>query len=164
MPPPRWPWPPSNSLFIWNPVRRPAIWFTSRRELPEGEPARTLEPADLPPAWWTDAALAATRDLGDAWIRTSPPLLAGPAGSLRSHPRRVECARQPAPSAHERVESRFAAALCLRRAHVPLRGIDNGRSNCAARSGFGLQQAASLLGSASRDGEAGHHSLELPGG
>jgi RES domain-containing protein len=36
--------------------------------LPEGEPARTLQAADLPPAWWTDAASATTRDLGDAWI------------------------------------------------------------------------------------------------
>ena len=39
--------------------------------LPEGEPARTLQPADLPPAWWTDdvaAGAATTRDLGDAWI------------------------------------------------------------------------------------------------
>ncbi len=37
--------------------------------LPEEEPARTLESADLPPDWWTDAAIAATRSLGDAWIR-----------------------------------------------------------------------------------------------
>ena len=39
--------------------------------LPEGEPARTLQPAELPPAWWTDnvpAGAATTRDLGDAWI------------------------------------------------------------------------------------------------
>jgi RES domain-containing protein len=36
--------------------------------LPEGEPARTLQPAELPSAWWTDAAIAATRDLGEAWI------------------------------------------------------------------------------------------------
>jgi RES domain-containing protein len=46
--------------------------------LPEGEPARTLQPAGLPPAWWTDAASATTRDLGDAWIaaRSSLALLA----------------------------------------------------------------------------------------
>jgi RES domain-containing protein len=36
--------------------------------LPEGEPARTLQPTELPPAWWTDAAVATTRDLGDDWI------------------------------------------------------------------------------------------------
>ncbi|MGA2350282.1 MAG: RES family NAD+ phosphorylase [Terracidiphilus sp.] len=39
-------------------------------QLPQGEPARTLQTSDLPPAWWTDAASAATRELGDAWIRT----------------------------------------------------------------------------------------------
>jgi len=40
--------------------------------LPEGEPGRTLQSAELPPAWWTDnaaAGAATTRDLGDAWIR-----------------------------------------------------------------------------------------------
>jgi RES domain-containing protein len=36
--------------------------------LPEGEPARTLHPADIPPAWWMDSAAFAIRDLGDAWI------------------------------------------------------------------------------------------------
>ncbi len=38
--------------------------------MPEGEPARALQPAELPPDWWTDKGLAATRDLGDAWIRS----------------------------------------------------------------------------------------------
>ena len=36
--------------------------------LPEGEPARTLHSADLPPAWWSDGAAGTIRDLGDAWI------------------------------------------------------------------------------------------------
>jgi RES domain-containing protein len=36
--------------------------------LPEGEPAHTLQSADLPPAWWTDDVLDTTRKLGDAWI------------------------------------------------------------------------------------------------
>jgi RES domain-containing protein len=36
--------------------------------LPEGEPARTLQPAELPPAWWADGVAAANRGLGDAWI------------------------------------------------------------------------------------------------
>jgi RES domain-containing protein len=39
--------------------------------LPEGEPARTIEPAELPQDWWSDDAPAntvTTRDLGDAWI------------------------------------------------------------------------------------------------
>jgi RES domain-containing protein len=40
--------------------------------LPEGEPARSLQVNELPPAWWTDNAAAgpgSTRDLGDSWIR-----------------------------------------------------------------------------------------------
>jgi len=37
-------------------------------ELPDGESAHALQSADLPPNWWTDNALAATRELGDAWI------------------------------------------------------------------------------------------------
>ena len=35
--------------------------------LPEGEPARTIEPAQLADEWWTD--LTATHALGDAWMR-----------------------------------------------------------------------------------------------
>jgi RES domain-containing protein len=45
--------------------------------LPEVEPARTLEEADLPPAWWADAAApgeANPRDLGDAWMRSGSSL------------------------------------------------------------------------------------------
>src|ERR1700734_3687215 len=39
--------------------------------LPEGEPARTVDPAELPPEWWADdtTAEAPARELGDAWIR-----------------------------------------------------------------------------------------------
>jgi RES domain-containing protein len=40
--------------------------------LPVGEPARTIEPADLPPDWWTDepaTGAVTARDFGDAWIR-----------------------------------------------------------------------------------------------
>lgn len=43
--------------------------------LPEGEPAHALQPTDLPPAWWTDTAIAATRDLGDAWVRAGSSLV-----------------------------------------------------------------------------------------
>jgi RES domain-containing protein len=46
------------------------VFFSA--ELPEGEPARTLQPADLLPDWWTDKNLAATRELGDAWIQIQP--------------------------------------------------------------------------------------------
>lgn len=45
--------------------------------LAEGEPARTIHSAELPPAWWTDnapAGDATTRDLGDAWIRAGSSL------------------------------------------------------------------------------------------
>jgi RES domain-containing protein len=39
--------------------------------LPEGEPARTVDQAELPPEWWDDdtTAEAPARKLGDAWIR-----------------------------------------------------------------------------------------------
>ena len=39
--------------------------------LPEGEPGRTVDPAELPPDWWADdeTAEAPARELGDAWIR-----------------------------------------------------------------------------------------------
>lgn len=37
--------------------------------LPDDEPARTLQPGDLPDAWWSEESLAATRELGDEWIR-----------------------------------------------------------------------------------------------
>jgi len=39
--------------------------------LPEGEPSRTAEPADLADGWWTDnpeAGGPAPQELGDAWI------------------------------------------------------------------------------------------------
>jgi RES domain-containing protein len=58
--------------------------------LPEGEPARTLQPADLPPDWWTDKGLAATRDLGDAWIRTQPSAHSSLAMMVPSVPIRAE--------------------------------------------------------------------------
>ena len=45
--------------------------------LPEGEPARTIQPADLPDGWWTDSVAAGvptTRELGDVWIRSNASL------------------------------------------------------------------------------------------
>jgi RES domain-containing protein len=39
--------------------------------LPEGEPGRTLDSADLPSDWWADGATPGamtTREIGDAWI------------------------------------------------------------------------------------------------
>ncbi|MGP8271750.1 MAG: RES family NAD+ phosphorylase [Terracidiphilus sp.] len=73
--------------------------------LPEGEPARTLESADLPPDWWTDAALAATRSLGDGWIGAGSSLaLLVPSAPIRAewnvllnplHPRMAELRIDP---------------------------------------------------------------------
>jgi RES domain-containing protein len=73
--------------------------------LPEGEPARTLEPAKLPAAWWTDNGAATTRERGDAWIhdRSSLALLV-PSVPIRSewnvlvnplHPRIAELQIDP---------------------------------------------------------------------
>jgi len=58
--------------------------------LPEGEPARTLQPAELPPAWWTDTGAVTTRDLGDAWIRTQPATRSSLALLVPSVPIRAE--------------------------------------------------------------------------
>jgi RES domain-containing protein len=53
--------------------------------LPEGEPARTLHSAELPPAWWMENGATTTRDLGDTWIadRSSLALLV-PSVPIRS--------------------------------------------------------------------------------
>ncbi|HEX4030495.1 MAG TPA: RES family NAD+ phosphorylase [Terracidiphilus sp.] len=60
-------------LFVHlDPTQAPADLVAISALLPDGEPARTIEPADLPPEWWTD--LTATRALGDAWIRASSSL------------------------------------------------------------------------------------------
>jgi len=40
--------------------------------LPDGEPVRTIQPAELPPDWWSDdiaSSAESARELGDAWIR-----------------------------------------------------------------------------------------------
>jgi len=51
--------------------------------LPEGEPASRLEPADLPPRWWTDD-FAPARTIGDNWIRENKSLaIEVPSAALR---------------------------------------------------------------------------------
>jgi RES domain-containing protein len=40
--------------------------------LPESEPAQTITPKELPSEWWTD--LFATREFGEAWIRSGASL------------------------------------------------------------------------------------------
>jgi RES domain-containing protein len=77
--------------------------------LPEGEPARTLEPAQLPNDWWTDDAASdavTARDLGDAWIRSRSSLaMMVPSVPIRAewnvllnplHPRMSELRIEPA--------------------------------------------------------------------
>ncbi len=51
--------------------------------LPEGEPARRLEPGELPEGWWTDD-FAPLRAIGDEWIREKSSLaLEVPSAALR---------------------------------------------------------------------------------
>jgi RES domain-containing protein len=71
-------------LFVHlEPAQAPADLVAIAAELPEGEPARTLAPAELAPDWWTD--VEATRALGDAWIRSAPSLaLKVPSVPIRS--------------------------------------------------------------------------------
>lgn len=60
-------------LFVHlEPAQAPDDLVSIAAELPEGEPARTLTPTELPENWWAD--LAATRALGDAWIQSGSSL------------------------------------------------------------------------------------------
>ena len=76
-------------LFVHlDPAQAPDNLVSISAELPEGEPARTLHSADLPPDWWSDEALTAEhspRDLGDEWIRSQASLaLQVPSVPIRS--------------------------------------------------------------------------------
>ncbi|MGB6688094.1 MAG: RES family NAD+ phosphorylase [Terracidiphilus sp.] len=73
-------------LFVHlEPSQSPSDLVFLSAALPDGEPARTLQPADLPQGWWTEKALLATRELGDAWIRGSSSLaLRVPSVPIRS--------------------------------------------------------------------------------
>lgn len=96
-------------LFVHlEPGQAPADLVYLSALLPEGEPARTLHPADLPPAWWADDAAPqapTTRDLGDAWIRAGNSLaLMVPSVPIRAewnvllnplHPRIIELQIEP---------------------------------------------------------------------
>jgi RES domain-containing protein len=60
-------------LFVHlEPVQAPDDLVAIAATLPEGEPARTVEPGELADGWWAD--LEATRALGDAWIRSGSSL------------------------------------------------------------------------------------------
>ncbi len=77
--------------------------------LPEGEPGRTIDSAELPADWWADSATAGgrtARQLGDAWIgaRSSLAMLV-PSVPIRAewnvlinplHPRMSELRIEPA--------------------------------------------------------------------
>ena len=57
-------------LFIHlEPGQVPGDMVSISAELPEGEPARTIEPQALGEGWWTDEPAPPTpREIGDAWI------------------------------------------------------------------------------------------------
>jgi len=58
-------------LFVHlEPAQAPSDLVCLSATLPEGEPARTIHPEDLPRDWPADEfAAGSTRDLGDRWIR-----------------------------------------------------------------------------------------------
>jgi RES domain-containing protein len=60
-------------LFVHlEPGQAPSDLVYLSAKLPEGEPARTIESAELPDEWWTDDAVPGAgtpRELGDAWIQ-----------------------------------------------------------------------------------------------
>jgi RES domain-containing protein len=94
-------------LFVHlEPGQIPADMVSLSAELPEGEPARTIEPTTLAAHWWTGESAPATRELGDAWIRGRESLaMRVPSVPIRSewnvlvnplHPRTGELRIEPA--------------------------------------------------------------------
>jgi RES domain-containing protein len=62
-------------LFVHlEPNQAPVDLVSISASLPEGEPTRTLQPADLPEQWWSEESLPATRELGDQWIHAASSL------------------------------------------------------------------------------------------
>ena len=61
-------------LFVHlEPNLHPSDLVSIAAELPQGEPARTVELAELPEAWWEDD-YDPLRELGDSWIRAKTSL------------------------------------------------------------------------------------------
>ena len=61
-------------LFVHlEPNLQPSDLVSIAAELPQGEPARTVELAELPKAWWEDD-YDPLRELGDSWIRAKTSL------------------------------------------------------------------------------------------
>ncbi|MGB7547092.1 MAG: RES family NAD+ phosphorylase [Terracidiphilus sp.] len=71
-------------LFVHlEPNQQPDDLVAIAARLPEGEPARRLEPGELPEGWWTDD-FAPLRALGDRWIREKSSLaIEVPSAALR---------------------------------------------------------------------------------
>jgi RES domain-containing protein len=91
-------------LFVHlDPTQAPDDLVSIVATLPEGEPARTVAPEELPATWWTDPLT--TRELGDAWIHSGSSLaLQVPSVPIRSewnvlvnplHPRVAELRIEP---------------------------------------------------------------------
>src|SRR5580658_10221461 len=76
-------------LFVHlEPGQAPSDLVYLSAELPEGEPARTIQPSQLPADWWTDEpapGAVTARELGDGWIREQTSLaLMVPSVPIRS--------------------------------------------------------------------------------
>jgi RES domain-containing protein len=52
----------------------PADLVSISATLPEGEPACTMQPTDLPEEWWSEESLPETREVGDEWIQAASSL------------------------------------------------------------------------------------------
>jgi RES domain-containing protein len=71
-------------LFVHlEPNQQPADLVSIAATLPKGEPARRLDPNELPRKWWTDD-FEPLRKIGDKWIREKNPLaIEVPSAALR---------------------------------------------------------------------------------
>jgi RES domain-containing protein len=71
-------------LFVHlEPAQQPGDLVALAASLPKGEPAQRLEPAQLPPRWWTDD-FEPLRALGDRWIQRKTSLaIQVPSAALR---------------------------------------------------------------------------------
>lgn len=71
-------------LFVHlEPAQQPDDLVANAASLPKGEPAQRLEPAKLPPRWWSDD-FEPLRGLGDRWVRDQSSLaMQVPSAALR---------------------------------------------------------------------------------